>query len=355
MLTSLATCHHCGVTGHSKSVRSSTPAGWWVQNLNGRKQVLCPQCAEISVPFVHRSKQMNVIVGIAETSGTESPEALNVLTDFSFPGLKLDLVHVIAPLVVTGFPTEVVTAAEAVLWNIENESSSALSYMETLSNNLLAAGDTVNQVGVHVLDGAPAYELVHFADTKATNLISVCASNNTKFETLLTGSVARNITNNARQSVLLARPRKTSGKLRVVIGTDHSVYANKCIEQLIGWSPRGIDSIDVVTAFDDTLLRSRAADTGVAGISAADAVRDAISERTNAIAKRLKLISPKTHASVVVGSAPDALRQVAQETNADVIVICAKGHSMIERLTLGSTSLSLAMDAPCSVLVLRHP
>jgi nucleotide-binding universal stress UspA family protein len=308
----------------------------------------------MSIPFVHRSKQMNVVVGIAETSGTESPESLSVLTDLNFPGLKLNLVHVIAPLVVAGFPTEVVTAAEAVLWNSENESVSALGFMESLSDRVLTAGDTVNQVGIHVLDGSPAYELLQFADTNATNLISVSASTNSNIQTMLTGSVARSVTNNAHQSVLIARQRKRTGKLRVVLGTDHSNYANKCIEQFIGWSPRGIDSIEVVTAFDDTLLRSRAADTGVAGVSAADAVRDAIADRTTTVAKRLKLISPKTHCSVIVGSAADALRQVAEETNADVIIVCAKGHSLLERLTLGSTSLSLALHAPCSVVILRH-
>jgi len=298
---------------------------------------------------------MNVVVGIAETSGLHSPEALSVLADFKFPGLKLNLVHVIAPLVVAGFPTEIVTAAEAVMWNSENESMLALGFMESLSSQVLSASDTVNQVGIHVLDGAPAYELLHYADANATSLISVSASTNSQLETLFTGSVARNITNTAHQSVLIAHPRKRTGPLRIVLGTDHSTYANKCIEQLIGWSPRGIENIEVVTAFDDTLLRSRAADTGVAGVSAADAVRDAISNRTNSIAKRLKLISPKTHCSVVVGTASDSLRQVAEETSADVIIVCAKGHSMLERLTLGSTSLDLAIHAPCSVLVLRHP
>ena len=297
---------------------------------------------------------MNVLVGIADTSGVEPPQSLRILADIGFPGLKLDLAHVIAPLVVAGFPTEVVTAAEAVIWNSENESAAALSFMETLSKRMLAAGETVNKVGIHVLDGSPAYELLHFADANATRLITVCVSTNSNIEALLTGSVARNITNNAHQSVLIARPRQHSGKLRVVLGTDHSEYANTCIEEFIGWSPRGIESIEVVTAFEDTLLRSRAADTGVAGISAADAVRDAISVRTTSVAKRLKLISPRTHASVVAGSPAAALRQVAEETNADVIVVCAKGHSMLERLTLGSTSLSLAIDAPCSVLVLRH-
>lgn len=297
---------------------------------------------------------MNVLVGIAETSGAEPPQSLQILTDLGFPGLKLDLVHIIAPLVVAGFPTEVVTAAEAVMWNSENEAAAALSFMESLSQGMLAAGNTVNQVGVHVLDGAPAYELLHFADANATQLVAVCASTNSPIEAILTGSVARNVTNNAHQSVLIGRPRHQTGKLRIVLGTDHSEYANTCIEQFIGWSPRGIESISVVTAYEDTLLRSRAADIGVTGISAADAVRDAISVRTTSVAKRLKLISPKTHASVLVGSPASAIRQVAEETNADVIIVCAKGHSMLERLTLGSTSLSLAIDAPCSVLVLRH-
>lgn len=298
---------------------------------------------------------MNVVIGVAETSGTESPEALSLINRFAFPGLHLDFVHVIAPLVITSFPTEVVTAAEAVMWNSENESASALRFMETLSNKTLAAGVTSNQIGIHILDGNPAHEILKFADATASNLISLCSSSNSKFETLISGSVARTVTNHANQSVLVSRPSKRNGNLRVILGTDHSDYANRCIDQLIGWSPRGIESIDVVTAFDDTLLRSRAANIGVSGVSAADAVRDAITERTNSIANRLHQISPKTHGTVVVGSGPTVLRQVAEETEADVIIVCAKGHSMLERLTLGSTSLSLAIDAPCSVLILRHP
>ena len=95
---------------------------------------------------------MNVVVGIAETSGTESPEALTVITQVGFPGLKLNLLHVIAPLVVAGFSTEVVTAAEAVLLNSENESAAELGFMEFLSNRSHESGDTVNQVGLRVLE-----------------------------------------------------------------------------------------------------------------------------------------------------------------------------------------------------------
>ena len=61
-----------------------------------------------------------------------------------------------------------------------------------------------------------------------------------------------------------------------------------------------------------------------------------------------------THAPQI-GHAADEIIRYAEEYNADLIVVGAKGHSMLTKILLGSTTDSVSTHAPCSVLVVRHP
>ncbi|TWT72204.1 universal stress protein [Crateriforma conspicua] len=53
------------------------------------------------------------------------------------------------------------------------------------------------------------------------------------------------------------------------------------------------------------------------------------------------------------GSAGPEIVRIAEQTNADLVVIGARGHSTVSRIMLGSTSDYVATHAPCSVLVVR--
>ncbi len=54
-----------------------------------------------------------------------------------------------------------------------------------------------------------------------------------------------------------------------------------------------------------------------------------------------------------VGQAADAVLHYAKDSGADLIVLGARGHSLISRILLGSTSESIATHAPCPVLIVR--
>lgn len=56
-----------------------------------------------------------------------------------------------------------------------------------------------------------------------------------------------------------------------------------------------------------------------------------------------------------IGHAADEIVQFAKESDADLVVMGAKGHSIFAKILIGSTSDSVATHAPCSVLVVRHP
>lgn len=55
------------------------------------------------------------------------------------------------------------------------------------------------------------------------------------------------------------------------------------------------------------------------------------------------------------GDVGHSIVEKAKERNAELIVLGAKGHSMIDRILLGSVSDYVATEASCSVLIVRPP
>lgn len=53
------------------------------------------------------------------------------------------------------------------------------------------------------------------------------------------------------------------------------------------------------------------------------------------------------------GHAAETIVQAAQDFQPELVVVGAKGHSLVQRVLLGSTSDYVATHAPCSVLVVR--
>lgn len=55
------------------------------------------------------------------------------------------------------------------------------------------------------------------------------------------------------------------------------------------------------------------------------------------------------------GRPSEVILDEAERWGADLIVVGSRGHGMLRRLFLGSVSLAVATQAPCSVLIVRPP
>ncbi|KAL6076906.1 Universal stress protein UspA [Balamuthia mandrillaris] len=61
------------------------------------------------------------------------------------------------------------------------------------------------------------------------------------------------------------------------------------------------------------------------------------------------------HSTILsVGPARDKILELAEELNIDVIVLGSRGLGTLGRILIGSVSEHIALNAPCSVLVVRH-
>lgn len=213
-----------------------------------------------------------------------------------------------------------------------------------------------------VLFGHPTEALLRRAEALHAELVAVNASHaRSEGVAALTGSVARGVAMGAHQSVLIARPsllyKADDLPLRAVFATDHSEYANRCLETLIDLAPRGISHLLVMSVAPELDLEFLDRELPELGVSIAASVRQALERRSEQVAKRLAQEWPKVTIETALYTQPihEAIDRALDQASAELLILGAKGHSLLERLTLGSVSLHQAISGPCSVLILRHP
>ena len=142
---------------------------------------------------------------------------------------------------------------------------------------------------------------------------------------------------------------------RIIVGTDGSETAKRALSEATQLAKQTGASLDVVSAFEpvpSSRLREER-------LEAPSDIEHAVNphEDVNAILAEAEqevsgaVIQVRTFARQ--GEAADAILDVAEEQNADLIVVGNKGMTGAKRFLLGSVPNKVSHHAPCSVLIIR--
>ncbi len=142
---------------------------------------------------------------------------------------------------------------------------------------------------------------------------------------------------------------------RIVVGTDGSDTAAEAVRQAVDLAKLTGAELSIVSAFSPVPDR-RVKDTQS---EAPVDVQHEIGPREEvnlvldaaAAAARKDGVSVQTHP--VKADPGEAILNVAEETNADLIVVGNKGMTGARRFLLGSVPNNVSHHAPCSVLIVR--
>ena len=277
-----------------------------------------------------------------------------MLQRLRFNAAQVEVVRVVAPPTIPFWEPGGAFIPLAFDDMLQAEECRARRVVKAVSAELGDAG-----AGEVVLCGNPTSQLLTRADEVAADLIAVDGHEHTPLGAALLGSVARGLVIGASQSVLLARPLAGAKDrpLRVVLATDHSDYADRCWERLMRFWPRGISHLTALTAYPEDRLKAAEPLMPDLGISPARAVHDQLVARNEALMTRLAKCFPPSCTSIdsVISTLPvhDAITAQMSASEADLLILGAKGHGLLERLTLGSVALREALTCPQSVLVVR--
>jgi nucleotide-binding universal stress UspA family protein len=308
---------------------------------------------------------MEIIIGI-ESSATVTPEGITtppvlaLLERLNFTEAQETLIHVVPPVATSMWNLDPMLG-EA---EVERCEQLAVVRAEQYIASLVVGTEAESKVVV----GQPANTMLTEARERGVDIIAVNASGQGTLEALFTGSVARALVAGTTKSVLLARPTKTVGPLRAILATDHSEYMDACVEALAQMAPRGIGHLTILTVYPELLAYhyteplsppANLRQDEIAYDASASAQTHPIMEgRSQQIIETLRAkwgVSDTAFDILVTPGKPsDIIAQTMIETHADLLILGAKGHSIVERLVLGSVSFDQAIGQhPYSVLILR--
>ncbi len=141
----------------------------------------------------------------------------------------------------------------------------------------------------------------------------------------------------------------------IVVGTDGSETATKAVQQAIDLARAVGAKVELVSAYEPVPAQ-RIKDERR---QAPEDLQWAINPREDVDATLEAAAAPARAAGVPVelyarqGDPADAILDVAEECEADLIVVGNKGMTGAKRFLLGSVPNKVSHHAPCSVLIIR--
>lgn len=142
---------------------------------------------------------------------------------------------------------------------------------------------------------------------------------------------------------------------RIVVGTDGSETAGEAVRQAIELAKLAGAKLEVVSAYEPVgRARLREENEEVpADVAYAVGPKEDVNQILESAAGAAKQAGVEVETHSREGGPADAILDVAEQTNASVIVVGNKGMTGARRFLLGSVPNNISHHAPCDVLIVR--
>lgn len=238
---------------------------------------------------------------------------------------------------------------------MKNENDAARALVQSVAEKLAPNGiETVTQV----VEGYPATSIAEQAKIWDTDFVFVGSHGHGGVARFFLGSIAKEVVRNAHCSVEIVRPVAASeGRAhskRVLVATDGSAYSDAAARSVAQrpW-PKGTE-FKIVSVVDQMIP---AMDPWYASGEVIEQMliqnRTQCEAAVDSASKTLTGAGLAASTSVRAGNAKWMIIDEAKEWNADLVVLGSHGRRGLTRVLLGSVSEAVAMNALCSVEVIR--
>ncbi len=195
--------------------------------------------------------------------------------------------------------------------------------------------------------GRAQWLLIREAEQFGADLVVIGSKGHSLLSRIAFGSTSHFVVNHAPCSVRVARlstGNVDARPVKLMVGVDGSAHSKKAVEAVAQRQWPAGSEVRLVSAFDVELYEG--------GLS----YEDHQAELHKALAAASDIITAagvKCSTFIRPGFARSVLLEEAKEYNADCLFVGAIGHSLLDRLLIGSTSAAVAAEAPCTVEIVR--
>ncbi|MFQ3610437.1 MAG: universal stress protein [Fimbriimonadales bacterium] len=296
---------------------------------------------------------MKIVIGVDSNGAYQ--HALRWVAALGFANPEVYLVAAVEPVrpplvgVVAPFPEEVFLEAQRTQRHL---AETALQQASELAQNAGLKPQTL------LREGHASNEVLKTADELNADLLALGASQKSTLQAFFVGSVVRAALTSAKQSLLIAHtPPPSDEGIRAVLATDHSSYNRRCVELLVQFAPHNLRRLAITTAYelDDETLQIILKGMPALGEEGSDWVVEQFHTRNRQVCEMVQPLGASCESVVVQGPIIPSLREAISETQSQLLILGAQGHSLLERLSLGSISYHFATAEQYNLLILRVP
>lgn len=277
--------------------------------------------------------------------------ALHILERLRFPSAEVRLLHVVESLLPDKTFPEL---------GPDHPLTSLMAERQRLGREELEAARAIlaptgYRVATEIVQGDPARCLIEHSTQWHADLIAAGSSQKGHWGSLFFGSVTKALTAAAEQSILIAKsPPRSDRGLKVILATDHSPYADACVGKLITWDIGGIRHITVLTSLEHR-IPAPSPETEPSDILTRTlaSTRDELQMKSDRICQEFRSRGIECATLLEDAHPQSAIARAMRDSNADLLILGARGHGFWDRLRLGSVSHFQVVATPHNVLVMR--
>ncbi len=211
-------------------------------------------------------------------------------------------------------------------------------------------------VETHVVVGRAASLIVETAQELGSNLVVMGSRGRGPIGSMVLGSVSAEVAGHAPCPVLVAR---ASTCARTILALDGTPAADRIVEAVSGWPFLAETHLEVVSVAPSAVPGPGVMLSGAYGMpiawyeEAAESARAALEEAASAAVRRLRAGDLDAGWSIYEGDPAAVLIDVAERTNADLVILGTHGLSGMSRLLMGSVARNVLLHTSASVLIVR--
>jgi nucleotide-binding universal stress UspA family protein len=215
-----------------------------------------------------------------------------------------------------------------------------------------------------VLEGEAASEISRAAEEHGVDLVITATHGRTGLKRFLLGSVTERLLHTLAAPFLVVRSPEhafvaaAGGDVnlrRILVGCDFSPDAEVALQYGISLAQEFEAELHLLHVLEPTVYRH----LGMATASLADdlegAVRGVVERKLAELVPRHQYPWCVTRPAFASGAAHEGIVQHAVANAIDLIIVGVRGHNLLERILVGSTTDRVLRAAPCPVLAVRAP
>jgi nucleotide-binding universal stress UspA family protein len=214
-----------------------------------------------------------------------------------------------------------------------------------------------------VLDGDPAMQIAEAAETLHADLIVAATHGRTGLRRMLLGSVTERLLHAARSPLLVVRSPEhefvaaTGHRLelrRILVGCDFSADSAHALEYGISLAQELEAELHLLHVIEPSAYRGLSQTATALAADLERSVEETVKGRLASLVPREAEAWCQVRTTCVPGSPHEEINKYARSHEIDLIVVGARGHSLVDTLLLGSTADRVVRRGPCPVLVARR-